>query len=220
MTEAKSVRLCALAGLAFFVLIVVGGPILQGGSPSATDSAAKIFHYISTHVGKLKASGAVFSFAMAAVLVWLAAHFSSLRKAEGGRSGFAVAALAGGILATAAQVINSAVVAVMALRIHDLGPSGAHFFWTFQLFLGGALVTGLTILVGASALVFLNTGMYPRWFAWASGALAVVDLVGILAIAYANGAIMGISFIGINLTVIWILGISIVLWRKPERAIA
>ena len=62
--------------------------------------------------------------------------------------------------------------AVTALRIHDLGTSGAHFFWTFQLFLGGALATGLAILVGASAMVFLNTGMYARWFAWVSAALA------------------------------------------------
>jgi hypothetical protein len=220
MTEEKSVRLCALAGLAFVILIVVGGPILQGSSPSVTDSASKIFHYIATHVSDLKASAALSTFAMAAVLVWLAAHFSSLRKAEGGRSGFAVAALAGGILATAATVVQSAILATTALRVHDLGLSGARFFFTLEQFMGGGLVAGLTIFVGASALVFLRTGMYPRWFAWASAALAVVDLVAILGVGYTNGAAEAFGVIGTSLTIVWILGISIVLLRKPERAIA
>jgi hypothetical protein len=157
---------------------------------------------------------------MAAILVWLAGHFSSLRKAEGGRSGFAVAALGGGILAAAVTVVNSAVVAVTALRIHDLGTNGAHFFWTFQTFFAGGIAGGLAILTGASALVFLNTGMYKRWFAWVTGVIAIVDLVGILAIAYANNAIQAIGAIGINLTVLWILVLSILLWRDPERAIA
>jgi hypothetical protein len=220
MKDAKAVRLCALAGIAFFVLIVVSAPILQGGSPSLTDSSAKVFHYISTHVGRLKAAGALNGFAMAAVLVWLAAHFSSLRKAEGGRSGFAVAALAGGILAAAATVVQGSLLADTALRIHDLGDSGARFFWTLSTFLNGGTIAGLTILVGASALVMLNSGMNSPWFAWASGVLAVVNLVGILSMGYANGAIQAIFTVGITLSSVWILILSVMLLRKPERAIA
>jgi hypothetical protein len=220
MKDAKSVRLCALAGLAFFVLIVVSGPILQTSMPSLTDSSGKIFRYLSTHVGKQKASGALAAFAMAAVLVWLAGHFSSLRKAEGGRSGFAVAALGGGILASAATVFSAAIQAATALRIHDIGLGGARLWFTITTFAGATPIVGLTILVGASAVVFLNNGMYARWFAWASGALAVVDLVGILAIAYGSNALQGIFAIGISLTLIWILVISVLLWRNPERAIA
>jgi hypothetical protein len=220
MTEERSVRLCALAGLAFVVLIIVGGPILQGSSPSVTDSTAKIYNYISSHVSDLKASAALSAFAMAAVLVWLAAHFSSLRKAEGGRSGFAVAALSGGILATAVTVTVSGVSATTALRVHDLGPSGARFFFTLDQFVNSGILAGLSILVGASALVFLRAGLYARWFGWATAALAVIDLVGILAVAYTNGAAEAFNVIGSSLTIIWILVISIMLWRKPERAIA
>ena len=219
MEDAKTVRLCALAGLAFFVLIVVSGPVLQSGSPSLTDSSAKMFHYISTHVGKLKASGALSGFAMAAVLVWLAAHYSALRKAEGGHAGFAPAALAGGILAAASTVVGGAVLAVAALRIHDLGASGARFFWTLQVFMSGGTLAGLAILVGASAVVFLNTGIYGRWFTWVSAVIAVVDLVGILGLAYANGGVQAIVVIGLSLTILWILVVSVMLWRKPELAI-
>ena len=218
MKDAKSVRLCALAGLAFFVLIVVGGPVLQSGSPSLTDTSAKMFRYVLAHQGKLKASAALFGFAMAAVLVWLAAHYSSLRKAEGGHAGFAPAALAGGILATASTVAYAAVLGVTALRIHDLTNAEARFFWTMAQFLNGGLLAGLAILVGASAVVFLSDRMYARWFAWVSGALAVLDLVAVLGIAYANGTIQALLAIGATLTTIWILVISVLLWRSPEKA--
>ena len=219
MEDAKTVRLCALAGLAFVVLIVVAGPVLQSGSPSLTDSSAKMYHFMLTHVGKLKASGALSGFAVAAVLVWLAAHFSALRKAEGGHAGFAPAALAGGILAAASTVVGGAVLGVATLRIHDLTAVEARFFWTLQQFMSGGILAGLTILVGASAVVFLNTGIYGRWFTWVSAALAVLDLVGILGIVYANGAIQAIVGIGLSLTILWILVVSVMLWRKPELAI-
>jgi hypothetical protein len=219
MEDAKTVRLCALAGLVFVVLIVVAGPVLQSGSPSLTDSSAKMYHFMATHVGKLKASGALSGFAVAAVLVWLAAHFSALRKAEGGHAGFAPAALAGGILAAASTVVGGAVLGVAALRIHDLTAVEARFFWTLQQFMSGGILAGLTILVGASAVVFLNTGIYGRWFTWVSAALAVLDLVGILGLVYANGAIQTIVGIGLSLTILWILVVSVMLWRKPELAI-
>jgi len=219
MEDAKTVRLCALAGLAFVVLIVVAGPVLQSGSPSLTDSSAKMYHFMLTHVGKLKASGALSGFAVAAVLVWLAAHFSALRKAEGGHAGFAPAALAGGILAAASTVVGGAVLGVAVLRIHDLTAVQARFFWTLQEFMSGGILAGLAILVGASAVVFLNTGIYGRWFTWVSAALAVLDLVGILGLVYANGAIQAIVGIGLSLTILWILVVSVMLWRKPDLAV-
>ena len=218
MKDAKSVRLCALAGLAFFVLIIVAGPILQGGAPSLTDTSAKMYHYLATHQSKLKASAALFGFAMAAVLVWLAAHYSSLRKAEGGHAGFAPAALAGGILATAATVAASAVLGVTALRIHDLTQAQGRFFFTLYQFMSGGLLAGLAILVGASAVVFLGDRMYARWFAWVSGLLAVLDLVAVLGVAYANGAVQALVAIGATLTTLWILVIAVLLWRDPEKA--
>lgn len=220
MNDAKSVRLCALAGIAFFVLILVAAPILQSGGPSLTDPSTKIFHYLATHTGRLKAAAALQSFAMAAVLVWLAAHFSSLRKAEGGRSGLAVAALGGGIVAAAATVVDGAILADTSLRIHDLGLGGARFFWTLSAFAGAGAIVGLTILVGASTLVILSSGMNSRWFGWVSGLLAVIDLVGILATAYVSSALQGIFAVGITLTSVWILILSVMLLRNPERAIA
>ena len=41
-----------------------------------------------------------------------------------------------------------------------------------------------------------------------------------VTVAYTNGAAEAFNVIGSSLTIIWILVISIMLWRKPERAIA
>ncbi len=56
MNDTKWVRLTALAGVLFFVLIIVQGPVLQSTSPNVTDSAQKIFNYIRDHGKNLQAS--------------------------------------------------------------------------------------------------------------------------------------------------------------------
>src|SRR5215467_5992255 len=124
MDEAKWVRLAAAAGLVFVVLIIVQGPVLQGNSPSTTDSGPKIFHYLRDHQSDLKLAAYLFGLAMSAVLVWSSVHFRAMRKAEGGHSGLAVAALGGVGLAAAMSVVAAANSATAALRIHDLGIAG------------------------------------------------------------------------------------------------
>ena len=45
-------------------------------------------------------------------------------------------------------------------------------------------------------------------------------MIGILfGLAYANGAVQAIVVIGLSLTILWILVVSVMLWRKPELAI-
>jgi hypothetical protein len=219
MKEAKWVRLTAVAGLIFFVLILVQGFALQGNSPTATDSAQKIFNYFKDHPGNLKASAALAGFAMSAVLVWAAGLFGALRRAEGGTSGLAVAAFGGVVLAAASTVAASTIQATVALRIKDLGPSGARFFYTLWQFTSASILLGLLVTIGVTALVCLSTGLFARWFAVVSAVLAVLSIVGAVGIAYVNGAIQAFGF-ALVFDSLWILAVSVYLWRKPELALA
>ena len=79
MTDTKWVRWAAVAGVVFFVLILVSGPVLLGSGPTLTDSASKVFSYFVNHQSSLKASAALWGLAMSAALVWAAALFSALR---------------------------------------------------------------------------------------------------------------------------------------------
>ena len=94
MDDKKVVRLTALAGVLFVVLIIVQGPVLSPNL-NVTDSAQKIFNSIKSHQSDLKASAALYGLAMSAVLIWAAGLFRVLRKAEGGAAGLSAAALGG-----------------------------------------------------------------------------------------------------------------------------
>lgn len=219
MDDTKWVRLTAVAGLAFAVLIIVAAGV-QGSRPSLSDSSQEIFTYIKDHQDALKASAALFGLAMAAVLFWAWGLLSALRKAENGNSDLGVVAVAGGVLASAMTIASSAVIATTALRIDDLGPTGGKTFFTlYQLTLVGTNF-GLAVLIGAAAAVSLRRGLFTRRFTIVSIILALVTLVGGLGIAYARDAIQIVSGVALVLDVVWILVVSIRLWRTPEIAVS
>ena len=217
--ETKVVRATMLAGLLFVVLIIVQGPVLNSSSPTVTDSAQKIFNYFSKHQGSIKASAALYGLAMSAVLIWFSGLFRALRKAEGGSAGLAVAALGGVVLAAAMSVITAAVEATTALRVHDLGASGARFFFTLQELAQAGILFGLLVLIGVTATVSLRTGLFARWFAAVSGVLAVVSIVGAFGIGSASSTIQTLAGVMLSLDTLWVLVVSIWVWRRPELAL-
>jgi len=219
MDDKQVVRLTALAGLAFFILIIVQGPVLSPNL-NVTDSAQKIFNSIRDHQSNIKASAALYGLAMSAVLIWAAGLFRVLRKAEGGAAGLAAAALGGVALAAAMTVAAAALEATTALRIHDLGPGGARFYFTLSQFTQAGILFGLVVVVGTTALISLRTGLIGRWFGLVSVVLAVVSVVGAFGLAYASDTMQAVTAVGLTLDTLWILVVSIYVWRKPELAIA
>jgi hypothetical protein len=219
MDEAKWVRLAAAAGLIFVVLIIVQGPVLQSSSPSTTDSAAKAFNFFKNHQSDIKASSFLLGLAMSAVLIWASVHFRALRKAEGGHAGLAVAALGGVVLATAMSVTSAATNAAAALRINDLGQSGAHFYFVLTSFLSAGILFGLAVLVGATSVVVFRTGVFHRWSGYLSLILAIGSFIGATGVAYAND--FSYSFMGamLSLDSLWIGMVAVFLLRNPDKAI-
>ncbi len=155
---------------------------------------------------------------MSAVLVWAAGLFGALRKAEGGRSGFAVAAFGGVVLAAAAQVGTSVLLATTAVRVRDLGPTGARFFYTLSQFGYASILIGLLVTIGATALVSLRAQLFPRWFGIVSVVFTVLSVAGALGLAYTAGVFQAFGLV-LTLDTLWILGVSVFLWRKPELAL-
>ncbi len=213
-----SVRLAALGGAIFFVLVVVSTS-LTSGSPSATDSGQEIFDDLAQHHGRYQVGAVLMGLAMSAVLLWLSGLFRALRKAEGGTPALALAALAGGVLAAAGTVTGALVEGTTATRINDLGPTGARVWWTMYLMSTGATLLGLLLLIGIAAIVCLRTGLFARWLAVASVVLALASVVGAFTIGYASTGIQAVAGITIIFDSVWILLVSIYLWRDPALAL-
>lgn len=210
-----SARLTALGGAVFFALFAIFA-MLTNGSPSSSDSAQELFTYISAHGGRLQLAAVLYGLAIPAALVFLSGLYRALRHAEGGKDGLAVAALGGGVLAAASTVMGALILGVTATRIADIGPAGARLWWTMFLMSIGATLLGLLLLIGATAVVSLQSRLFARWFAMASVVLTVVSIVGAFTIGYATTGIFATAGIAVILDSVWILLVSLFLWRNPE----
>lgn len=209
------VRTSALAGALFFVLIVVQS-MLRSGAPSASASGQEIIDYVAGHQGRLQLGAALLGLAMAAVLFWLPGLYHALRRAEGTSSGFAVAAVAGGALAAAGGAVTALIQGTIAARIGELDDAGVRVWWTMWLLTIGAIVSGLLVSIGVTAIISLRQRLFARWFTTASVLLALMSVVGVFTLGYAGVAVQTVAAIAVLLDSVWILVVSIFLWRDPS----
>ena len=207
-------RLAALAGPVSFVLILISATMLSN-APSAADSGQKILSYLALHHGRLHVGAVLAALAMATALVWAAGLFRALRQAEGGTPGLALAVFGGGVLTAASTVTWALIEGTMATRFTDLGPAGAR-----------GLVDDVPAQCGRDAggpagrhrgdCHRVPAGApVPRWFAVASAVLALVSVAGACTIGYTAAGIQVVAGLAIILDGVWILMVSIYLWRDP-----
>jgi hypothetical protein len=207
-------RVAALAGAVSFVLILISATMLSN-APSATDSGQKILRYLALHHGRLQLGAVLTALAMATALVWAAGLSRALRRAEGGTPVLALAAFGGGVLAAASTVTWALIEGTMATRFGDLGPAGARILWTMFLLNVAAMLVGLIVVIGATAIVCLRARLFPRWFAVASTVLALVSVAGACTIGYTAPGIQVAAGLAVILDGAWILMVSIYFWRDP-----
>lgn len=210
-----SLRLPALAGAVFFALIIVYSE-LRSPSPAVTDSAREVAGYFARHHDRLQLGAVALGFAMPAALIWAAGLVHRLRDVEGPSRIASLTALSGGILAAASTIVVALVQGATAIRFADLGAGGTRTGWTMvQLGFGGTLL-GIMLVIGATAAVSLRMRLFPGWFTAASGLLALVSLIGAITIGYGSDAIQTIAGIAVLLDSVWILLVSIFMWRNPR----
>jgi hypothetical protein len=214
-----SIQLAAIGGVIFFALVVAFAT-MTNGSPAATDSARKTFDYVSVHDTRLQFAAVLLALAMSAVLLFLSGLFRAVREAEGGKAGLAVAVLGGGVLAASSTVTGALILGTTATRIAEIGPGGIRLWWTMFLMSFGATSLGLMLLVGATAIVGLETQLFPRWFALASIVLSAVSLVGAFTIGYATTGTQVTAGIAVILDSVWIFLVSLYLWADPKLGLS
>lgn len=77
------------------------------------------------------------------------------------------------------------IVGITASRI-TRSAAVAHVWWTLHLMSLGATLLGLLLLIGTTAVIRLRTQLFPRWFAIASAALALLSIAGAFTIGFAT----------------------------------
>ena len=185
-------RLGAAGGIFYVVLTLLGNDVIGGTRPG---------------IGLLvELLGFVF-FAF-----FLGSLWTCLRSAEGEGDWLSAAAFGGGLVALAVKLASVApVLAVRAGEGMDPGiakaliaMNGASFVITFL---------PLAVMLGATAIVALRTGVLPKWLGWGAAVVAF-GLLGALAAAIVSPSPPGWVFLPMLLFALWIAATSIALIRR------
>lgn len=212
------VRISALAGFLFFTLIVFQST-LRESAPSATDPGPEIASYITEHQGGLQFGAALLGLAMAAALLWLPALYGTLRRAEGSDAGLALAAFGGGVVAATGGVITALIQGTTTVRIEELDDAGVRVWWTMWLLSTGAIAVGLLVAIAVTAYVSLRHHVFAGWFGVASVMLALLSVAGAFTLGYAGAGVQVAAALAVVLDSVWILAVSVFLWRRPSLAV-
>ncbi|HKH37187.1 MAG TPA: hypothetical protein VKA82_08470 [Rubrobacter sp.] len=198
------VRLGGVCGILFVILLVPGVLVARPDVPDASLSAQQVLDYFDDKQGALLiGNGLSFIFAAFFFLWFLGVLHGVLRSAEGEHSGLSSAALAGGVMFVVLETAGASVEIIhpaSTSRFENFQPDTQLAFVSQALsgWLYSFAWVGLAILLSATSLVALGTGILPRWLAWAGFLAALVAVLKFL-VPHAT------------LALLWILAVSVLM---------
>jgi hypothetical protein len=191
------------AGVLAVACWVVG--LIIAGDIDSKDKGSELLAYYQAHDGKLLVGGIVWLIGTALFLWFLGALRARLLAAEGPDGRLTSVAFAGGVATAICFALDVGPDMSGALSNDDLDASGARAVHSISdaFFLGAEYLA--PVLLTATALVALRTGVFARWFAWLSLLIAFVMLI-----APIGWAALVFAF------PIWVLILTYLLWRPAN----
>jgi MFS family permease len=212
MNDMNWERYGALAGLVFVVLVVIAA-FIAGTPPQPTDAPRKIHEFYRDHERALKAGVFLSGVGAVAFLWFLVSLWSRLREHR-----LAMMAVGGGVATIGFALVSAAITSTTALRIGDLAPKQAKFFYSLQGIVIGMASFAIAALVAATSIAALRAKVFPAWLGWASAALALAWLVAGLGVASEQSALFIYGFVILLVWLVWVLVISYFLLRPQHQA--
>ncbi len=212
-------RYGALAGI-LAIILIVASVVVAGSPPKTSDSAEKILKYYRDNEGGLKASAVLGGLVTIPILWWAATLWATLRRADGGQPGLAVAAVLGLVLTGTLQAVSGAISATVALELKNVGPAEAKFFYLLSFGLGAAGAFGVAVLVLATSAVSLRTKVFPGWLGGAGLVLGAALIVSGASIASTSDGLAALGLVSILLWALWVIVLSVLMFRAKEPTTA
>ena len=215
MEDERWERYAAVGGIVFVVLNVIGA-LLPGTPPAADDSAVKITKYFQDHTGAIEAAQIFLGVGVIGLLWWFGSLWRMMVRAEDGRPRMAVVALLGLAAAAGLVLMSGALTSATALRIDDVG-TGSRFYYL----LSGVVIStagfGIVAFLGAVCALNYRTKFMPQWTTYLGWLVAAGFLAASLGSASDSVAFFVLGFSSFLVWCVWIIGISVVMWRGEDR---
>jgi hypothetical protein len=173
---------------------------------TATDRGAHLF---AAYVGTLMSG---------ALLVFGAAVAAALRRSDARGDGWWILALAGIAVAAAIGIVADALVIVL-VRAVGHGADGDMLWLAYggDHWIGTLMGVPLGVFLLGAGLGSRATRLLPRWLSWSAIAFAAAFIVGAGSVTGDEvdggplGLVLLLGYLGL---LVWIVGVSVVLWRR------
>lgn len=214
MSDSKFERLGLLGGVVFVVLTVLGA-LLPGQPPDPSAPAGEIVDYVSSNSGAIGAGSYLGGLGALFLVFWAGSLWRAMSRAEHDSPRLAVVAALGLVLGGAMATAAAALLSAISFQADQLGDQ-ATVYWAILITIQASTFVGLAVQTAAVAALGIRTKFIPAWLAWASAGVAVLGIIGLLAVANDADAWLGFGFVTFLLWSVWILCVTAVLWRKLD----
>lgn len=215
-------RMAGIDGLIWAVLFIVGAIVLQGETPSRTDSIESIRRYFVDDGNKYLVGDFLI---MLGFIIFYVPFIIGFRWVLGGAEGkpaiWSWMAFSGGLMATIFGGVAGAGWAALALGLKDnpeLDDGTIRLIMDMNAVAFSVVTLAVALFVGSAGLVIFRTGVLWRW-------LGIIGLVAAVLLAVGSawpidgddeGAIAILGFIGLPATLIFVIISSVGLIMKKE----
>jgi hypothetical protein len=209
----------AIVGLATVVVYLGAFGLTPPGSPNSASSGAQIVRYATAHRDQLLASYLLFAVGVPLLMIFAAGLYRLIRRGERATGWLAIASLATVIAGAGTFGAGTALFMTIAYRpATDPGVARALWDagWLAYNSAGFAFGAWIAIVVAAT----FRHRVLPRWTAWVGVPIAVISLIGPLAVKAGTGPFSPQGWFAILVGLIfavWLLALSLAAWR-PTRA--
>jgi hypothetical protein len=204
MTRSRWERFAPLTGVLFFAFIAAVF-VLDNNTPNDDDSTASVVSYWSAHTSKATIAGLCGFFAVL-FLIWFGGSLRrALLRAEGGDGRLSMLAFGGILVLGTGGAIASSLDFTLGQVATEVPAGVVQTLSVLDQDLFFPLALGFALTLFATGLCTIRYGAMPKWLGWASIVIGILNITPL-------------GFFGIVLSLLWVLVVSIILFRAEGSA--
>jgi hypothetical protein len=202
LTQQRWPALAPLTGVAFVILVVIAFAV-SGSTPDINDSPQKILTYYNDHDSKQMFASFLLALGTVFLLFFLGVLRTVLRAAEGAVGRLSAVAFGGGLVLGVGILSFAGFNFVLADGADHLTPDAAQALNALNVDFFFPVAAGLATLLVATGISAVRSRVLPAWLAW-------------IAIVLGIAAITPVGFFAFLAFGIWVLVVSVLLWRAAS----
>ncbi|HME02838.1 MAG TPA: hypothetical protein VKG38_07365 [Solirubrobacteraceae bacterium] len=216
----RSARAVTVFGVSALVVYVAALAVTPTNAPNSKSTGVRIAHYAAAHRHHLLAGDLLAALGLALLVLFAAALYRMIRRAEGEDGWLAVGSLASILAGAGIFGVGTVLLTTAAYRpaadphvLRALWDAG----WIAYNSAGFAFAAWIALVAAAT----LALRVLPAWTAWLGLLAALVNFAGAFALAKGTGAFSpqgSFAFVVGVVTFVWVIAVSLAAWQSGRPA--